>query len=320
MTTMASTITAPYRARRGPFATALREIGRYRMAYLFLVPAIVVLAFVDLLPMVQGARSSLYLVNLFRPGARPFVGAGNYQDLFANPLFGKALWNTAYYTVGSVACQFALGLLAAVLLNQGIRFQGVFRGVILIPWVVPSALAAMMFGLLFTSAGLVNTVLEWTGFVRLGLVAPNFAWLSNTSTAMPTIIVTNTWKGFPFFAVMFLAAMQTIPADLYEAARMDGASPARSFVDITLPSIRPTLLITTLLGILWTFNSIDLIYILTYGGPYYATITLPMWAYQLAFGRGYVGTASALAVIILAIMAVVTVVYLAVYRRTVTQA
>jgi multiple sugar transport system permease protein len=318
---MASTIAAPpYRARRGPLRSFLREIGRARMAYLFLVPAIVVLAFVDLIPMLRGAQTSLYLFNLFRPGARPFVGVDNYRDLVADPLFAKSLWNTAYYTVGSVACQFALGLLAAVLLNQGIRFQGLFRGLILIPWVVPSALAAMMFGLLFTSAGLVNTVFGWLGLIRLGLVAPDFAWLSNTSTAMPTIIVANAWKGFPFFAVMLLAAMQTIPADLYEAARIDGASPFRSFFDVTLPSIRPTLLITTLLGVLWTFNSIDLIYILTYGGPFYATITLPMWAYQLAFGRGYVGSASALAVIILAIMAVVTVAYLAVYRRVVTQA
>jgi multiple sugar transport system permease protein len=103
---------------------------------------------------------------------------------------------------------------------------------------------------------------------------------------------------------------------LYEAARMDGASPIRSFFDITLPSIRPTLLITTLLGILWTFNSIDLIYILTSGGPFYATLTLPMWAYQQAFGRGFVGLASALAVIILGLMAVVATVYLIMYRRS----
>jgi multiple sugar transport system permease protein len=210
-----------------------------------------------------------------------------------------------------------VGMAAAVLLNQSVRFRGVFRGIILIPWVVPGSLAAMMFGLLFTSTGLVNTALSWIGFDRLGIVDRDYAWLSNTDTAMPTIIVTNMWKGFPFFAVMLLAAMQTIPSELYEAATIDGASAVRSFFDITIPSIRPTILITTLLGTLWTFNSIDLIYILTYGGPFYATLTLPMWAYQQAFGRGYIGQASALAVIILAIMAVVTTAWLAVYRRTV---
>ena len=306
--------------RRGRLREFWREASRNRLAYLFLLPALLVLAFVDLLPMVRGAQTSFYLYNLFRPGSRPFVGFEQYQDLVGDELFAKAFWNTWYYTLGSVACQFVLGLAAAVLLNQTVRFRALVRGVVLIPWVVPGSLAAMMFGLLFTSTGLVNTFLTAIGFTRLGLIGPDHAWLSDTQTAMPTIIATNMWKGFPFFAVMFLAAMQTIPSDLYEAATIDGASPFRSFFDITIPSIRPTILVTTLLGILWTFNSIDLIYILTYGGPFYATLTLPMWAYQQAFGRGYIGVASALAVIILALMAVVTVVYLTVYRRIVQPA
>jgi multiple sugar transport system permease protein len=208
-------------------------------------------------------------------------------------------------------------LIAAVLLNQSVRFRGYFRAIILIPWVVPSSLAAMMFGLLFTSTGLVNTMMHNIGLTQLGLVPENFAWLSDPRTAMPTIIFTNMWKGFPFFAVMLLAAMQAIPNDLYEAARVDGASTVRSFWHITLPSIRPTILIATLLGIIWTFNSIDLIYILTYGGPYYSTFTLAMFAYQQAFGRGLVGYASAIAVFILALMAVVMAVYLWLYRRVV---
>ena len=311
-----SAVGTSVRGQNQAFRGFWREVSRNRLAYLFLIPVFLVLAFVNLLPMLQGAYMSLHLYNLFRPGARPFVGLEQYQDLVQDPLFAKAFVNTWYYTVGSVVCQFILGLVAAVLLNQSVRFQGIFRGVVLIPWVVPGSLAAMMFGLLFTSVGLVNAILNAIGFTQLGIVGPDHAWLSDTRTAMPTIIFTNMWKGFPFFAVMFLAAMQTIPGDLYEAARMDGASVVRSFFDITLPSIRPTLLITSLLGILWTFNSIDLIYILTSGGPFYATLTLPMWAYQQAFGRGYVGVASALAVIILGLMAVVATVYLILYRRS----
>ncbi|MEA2582079.1 MAG: multiple sugar transport system permease protein [Thermomicrobiales bacterium] len=312
-----ATRTIPMNARRrtGPVRDVWHEVYRYRLAYLFLLPALLVLAFVDLLPMARGVKESFYLHNLFRPGDQPYVGTEQYRDLLEDDLFRKAFWNTWYYTLGSVACQFVLGMSAAVLLNQSVRFRGLFRGIILIPWVVPGSLAAMMFGLLFTSTGLVNTFLDKIGFTRLGIIDSDYAWLSNTSTAMPTIIITNMWKGFPFFAVMFLAAMQTIPSDLYEAATIDGASSVQSFFHITIPSIRPTILITTLLGTLWTFNSLDLIYILTYGGPFYATLTLPMWAYQQAFGRGYVGQASALAVIILVIMAVVTTAYLAVYRR-----
>jgi multiple sugar transport system permease protein len=287
------------------------------MAYLFLLPALLVLLFVDFIPMVQGAGTSFWAYNIFRPGVRPFVGARQYSDLLNDAVFFRAFWQSWYFTLGSVVCQFVVGLIAAVLLNQSVRFRGYFRAIILIPWVVPSSLAAMMFGLLFTSTGLVNTMMHNIGLTQLGLVPENFAWLSDPRTAMPTIIFTNMWKGFPFFAVMLLAAMQAIPNDLYEAARVDGASTVRSFWHITLPSIRPTILIATLLGIIWTFNSIDLIYILTYGGPYYSTFTLAMFAYQQAFGRGLVGYASAVAVFILALMAVVMAIYLGLYRRLV---
>lgn len=292
-----------------------REVRRNQMAYLFLLPALVVLLFVDFFPMFQGVRHSFEMYNLFRPAYRPNVGVEQYRGLLDNDIFWKAFRNSWYFTLGSVACQFTLGLIAAVVLNQRIRLRGVLRGIILIPWVVPGSLAAMMFGLLFTSTGLVNTFLHKAGLTSLGFFSRDQAWLSDPNTAMPTIIITNMWKGFPFFAVMFLAAMQTIPADLYEAAKIDGASARRSFFDITLPSIRPTILVTTLLGTIWTFNSIDLIYIMTYGGPYYATMTLAMFAYQQAFGRGFIGVASAVAVYILALMAVVTAFYLIVYRR-----
>lgn len=312
---MASVAVPPSARARKPRGRAFwYEVSRYRLAYLFLLPALLVLLFVDFLPMFQGVQTSFRVYNLFRPGFRPFVGFDQYRDLLGNDLFMRAFWHSWYFTLGSVASQFVLGMGAAVLLNLQVRFRGFFRGIVLVPWVVPGALAAMMFGLLFTSTGLVNTVLSNLGFGRLGFDR-NYAWLSNAQTAMPTIILTSMWKGFPFFTVMLLAAMQTIPAHLYEAAKIDGASPFRSFFDITIPSIRPTILVSTLLGTIWTFNSIDLIFIMTYGGPYYSTLTLAMFAYQQAFGRGLVGYASAIAVVILALMAVVTALYLMVYRR-----
>jgi multiple sugar transport system permease protein len=213
-----------------------------------------------------------------------------YTDLLGDEVFMRAFWQSWYFTLGSVACQFVVGLIAAVLLNQSVRFRSFFRAVVLVPWVVPSSLAAMMFGPLFTSTGLVNTMLHDVGLTQMGVVPENYAWLSDPRTAMPTIIFTNMWKGFPFFAVMLLAAMQAIPGDLYEAARVDGASTIRAFWQITLPAIRPTILISSLLGLIWTFNFIDLIYILTYGGPYFSTFTLAMFAYQQAFGRDWLVT------------------------------
>src|SRR5678815_831640 len=170
-----STARAPVRVDNNAFRGFWREVSRNRLAYVFLIPVFVVLAFVNLLPMLQGVHMSLYQFNLFRPGARPFVGLGQYQDLVQDPLFAKAFVNTWYYTVGSVVCQFVLGLVAAVLLNQKVRFQGLFRGIVLIPWVVPGSLAAMMFGLLFTSAGLVNSLLNAVGFTQLGIIGPDHA-------------------------------------------------------------------------------------------------------------------------------------------------
>jgi multiple sugar transport system permease protein len=302
-------------ATRGRF-TIRGTYRRYAVGYLFLLPAFVALMAVSFIPMLEGFWVSFQTYNLFRPGPRIDVGWDQYRYLLEDPIFMRSFWQSWYFALGSVVCQFLLGMFAAVLLNQNLRFRGVVRGLVLIPWVVPGALAAMMFGLLFTSTGLVNTLLDNIGLTRLGLIEPFHPWLSDTQTAMPVIIITNMWKGFPFFAVMFLAAMQSIPRDLYEAAKLDGASAARSFFDITIPSIAPTVLITTLLGTIWTFNSIDLIYILTSGGPFYSTMTLAMFAYQQGFGRGDIGYASAAAVVIVGLMTLATVVYLVAYRKT----
>jgi len=292
-----------------------RTINRRLTGYIFLLPAFICLAIVSFVPMFEGIVTSFENFSLFRPGRKEFVGFEQYQFLFDDPIFMKSFWQSWYFALGSVALQAVLGMASALLLNQSIWFRGFFRGLVLIPWVVPGALAAMMFGLLFTSTGLVNTLLDDLGLVRLGLVQPAHPWLSDPNTAMPAIIMANTWKGFPFFTVMFLAALQSIPKDFYEAAMIDGASRAQSFRYITLPGIAPTVLVTTLLGTIWTFNSIDLIYILTSGGPYFSTMTLAMFAYNQGFGRGNIGYASAVGVVILALMTLVTILYLAGYRR-----
>ncbi|MDQ1736165.1 MAG: multiple sugar transport system permease protein [Pseudonocardiales bacterium] len=316
MTALSSVPRSQTKRRSTHWRQFRRELKRYQLGYVFLAPAMIILIFVDFVPMARGMWTSLHSFSLFRPRSKPFVGLQNYRDLLHDSLFWRALGQTAYYTLASVACQFLLGLLAAVLLNQSVRFRAFFRGLVLIPWVVPGALAGMMFALLFTSNGLVNTVLYHLGLTG-GIIPENYPWLSHGSTAMPVLIFTSAWKGFPFFAVMFLAAMQAVPSDLYEAARVDGASKARSFWHVTVPGIRATMLIASLLGLIWTFNSIDLIYVMTYGGPYYSTTTLVMLAYQQAFGVGQVGYATAIAMVILVLMGLVTAAYLYAYRRLV---
>jgi multiple sugar transport system permease protein len=294
-----TTTQKPLNIRRSTYRSTLREMGRYRLGYLFLAPALIVLTFVDFVPMAQGFWSSFHQSNLFRPSTNPWVGDQQYHDLVHDPLFWRALWQTAYYTFASVAGQFLIGLAAAALLNQSARLRGFFRGLVVIPWVVPGALAGVMFALLFTSTGLVNEVLTAVG-IEGHLMPKNYPWLSNGTTAMPVVIVTSAWKGFPFFTVMFLAAMQTVSKDLY---------------DITIPGIRTTMLIASLLGLIWTFNSLDLIYVMTYGGPYYSTTTLVMLAYQQAFADGQVGYATAMSMVIVLFMALFASFYLVLYRR-----
>jgi multiple sugar transport system permease protein len=311
---MAATSPKTVQVRRARRHSVLHEIGRYKMGYVFLLPALLVLCFVDFVPMVQGFVSSFHQFNLFRPFINPWVGGEQYDTLIHDGLFWRSLWQTAYYTVPSVAGQFLIGLAAAALLNQSARIRGFFRGLVVIPWVVPGALAGVMFALLFTSTGLVNVVLSKIGIVG-HLLPANYPWLSHSSTAMPVLIFTSAWKGFPFFTVMFLAAMQTVPQEMYEAVKVDGASAWKSFWHITLPGIRTTMLISSLLGLIWTFNSLDLVYVMTSGGPYYATTTLVMYAYQQAFTNGQVGYATAIAMVIVLIMGIMTLFYLLLYRR-----
>ena len=285
-----------------------REVTKNRIAYLFLLPVVVSLFVVQFIPIVQGVLLSFEDYVIYRPADRPFVGLDNYLRLFADPLFLRSFWQSWYWTIGSVAGQFVLGMIGALVMKR-IR-HGWLRGLILIPWVVPGVLAAMMFGLLFTSVGLVNTVL-----MRLGIIGEWFAWLSDDRTAMPVMIFTNTWKGFPFFAVMLLAAMQAVPEELYEAARVDGASTWQSFRFITIPGIAPTIMVATMLSTIWTFSGIEIVYIMTYGGPYYATYILAMFTYISAFGMGQLSYASAIAVVISLIEICFTVIYLYVYSR-----
>jgi multiple sugar transport system permease protein len=287
-----------------------RAMRKHSVAYLFLLPAVLSLVFVDFIPMLYGLRLSLFVSNIFRPTYHPFVGLKQYQQLVQDPLFVRSFVQGWYWTIGAVAGSFFVGLAAALVMNQRLPARGLIRGIILIPWVVPSALAATMFALLLTSVGLVNTVLT-----NLGLMHDWHPWLSDPNTAMPALILTHTWKNFPFFAVMLLAALQAIPEELYEASKIDGATTFQGFRRITLPLLRPTIMISTLLATIWTFSSIDLIYIMTSGGPFYATFTLAMFAYVTAFGTGQMGYASAASVVVALILMGFTVLYLTLYLR-----
>lgn len=281
--------------------------GRGRLTpYLFLSPALLVLAAVVVYPLAFSVYLSLHNYVLSRPLDREFVGLGNFADVLGDPLFWASAARTAIWIVGVVVPQLVLGMLVAVFLNQAFRARAALRGIVLLPWVTPSAAVALTWvWMLHPDFGVINDLIR-----RVGFLGPPRGWLVSADTALPTVMVATIWQGVPFFAVMLLAAMQTIPADLLEAARVDGAGPVRCLRSITLPLLLPTILITTLLRTIWVANYVDMPYLMTGGGPGVASHTLAVQTFITVKGRLDFGHGAALALVLAALLSVVMAVYL----------
>ncbi|CDN52290.1 carbohydrate ABC transporter permease [Neorhizobium galegae] len=279
---MSLSISSPTQRRATPIWRSER-----RLPYLLLAPAVVVTVVIVFMPMVQAVFTSFYDLILFRPNASRFVGFGNYVKLFNDPVFWTALWNTIIWIGLTVPLQMGLGLMAALLLNREFPWRGLARALIIIPWALPSVVIALMWRWIYDpNTGVLNDILIYLSIVRSAV-----PWLADPNVAIYAIIATLTWQGFPFFAVMILAGLQGIPRSQYEAASIDGASTWRQFVHITLPGIAPVLATAGLLRVIWVANSMDVIFVMTGGGPGYATHTLPLYAFvkarqNLDFGYG----------------------------------
>lgn len=218
-------------------------------------------------------------MKLTRPGLGRYVGLWNYVDLLCNPLFHKVLKNSIVWTVGSVIPIVLIGLFLAVILNQKLRIAAVARVIIILPWIVPGVVVATVWRLLLhADFGLFNDLL-----FRLGLINSHQAWLGKSSTAMLGVIIANVWKGIPFYVVLFYAALQTIPEQLYEAAKMDGANMWQNFAHITMPQLKSVFGIAIALAFMWSWNFFDLIFVMTEGGPARSTEIMPIHIYSTGF-------------------------------------
>ncbi|GAB4064735.1 sugar ABC transporter permease [Angustibacter speluncae] len=281
------------------------------LPWIMLAPAIILLGGVILYPAGNALWLSLTSTNLLNTAQQQFIGLDNFTEVFADDEFYRALRNTAIWTVGSVGAQLALGMAGALILNSRIRARGAVRGLVLIPWATPSVLVALMWmWMLDPNLGIINHILQ-----LVGLQENAYAWLANPGTALPTLMFVDIWQGVPFFAVMILAALQGVPHTLLEAAKIDGANAWQTFWRVVLPLIGSTILITTILRLIWTANYFDLILILTNGGPANATLTLPLLAYHTAY-RGFdFGLAAAFGVTQAVILAVLVVFYVRQVRR-----
>ena len=248
------------------------------LGYLFLLPALLVILGLVAYPFVNAIVMTFQQKTAGAPGR--FIGLGNYRELLASEVFLRTAYNTVVYTGSAVAIKFLLGLSMALVLNQERFCNNFFRSFLLIPWAIPTVISALNWRWIYDDAsGLINNVL-----VRFNLIEESISWLSNPHLAMFSVIAVVVWQGTPFFTMGFLAGLQAIPKELYEAAEIDGASLLQQFRFITIPRLRPIIITVVMLSTIFTSSSVNFVYILTNGGPADRTQIFPTLSYNLALG------------------------------------
>ncbi|MDR1903468.1 MAG: sugar ABC transporter permease [Treponema sp.] len=273
--------------------------------YLLLLPALLIVLAVVFIPVLNAILMSFQSYDLRRPNEIGFIGLKNYINMVQDALFWQALLRTFEWIIFGVGFQFILGFSLALLLNKSFRGRGIFRSVSLIPWVTPGVLIALMWRWIYDgNYGVLNDIM-----LRLHLVSDKVPILAQTSTAFPSAVVTIVWQGIPFFALMLLAGLQGIPSELYEAGDIDGANAWQKMFKITIPSLKNTIFITTLLRIIWVANSVDVIANLTEGGPAYSSQTLSVYVFYKGNSMN-LGYSSAMAITLALLLSLVSVPYL----------
>jgi multiple sugar transport system permease protein len=307
---------APATAGAGGDALSPRRRHRRRSrltALAFVTPLLAYLAAFYVYPLYRNLDLSLrdYTVRSFVAGDAPFTGLDNVRKVLDDPTFGPAMRHTMVFTFVSIAFQYVIGLALAVFFNRHFRLAPTLRALFLIPWLLPLIVSASTWSWMFNSeSGVVNYFLHFFGADPVG-------WLTSPDWALTSVIVANIWIGIPFNLVILYSGLQTVPAELYEAAALDGASAWQQFRRITFPLLRPVSAITLLLGLVYTLKVFDLIWIMTKGGPGDASSTLATWSYQLGFGTllPKFGPGAAVGNILILIALVFGLLYIRVQRR-----
>jgi len=262
-----------------------------RSAYLLLAPLVIVLGGVAVFPVLYAFYVSLFRLKLTRPGRVPFVGLDNYADLLRDPSFWTAVGRTTYFTLVSVAAILVLGLLIALLLNQAFRGRRLVGALLLVPWAIPSVANGLMWKWIYDSGyGALNGALY-----QLGLIDKYVIWLGDPAKTLLLVANAFVWKEVPLAAILLLVTMKSIPADLYRAATVDGANLLQRFLHITLPSLRPGVLLVAIYESMVAVRHFDLFYLLTEGGPGDATNVAAWQIYVESFRDLSFGSGSALA-------------------------
>jgi trehalose/maltose transport system permease protein len=293
-------------ARRTARSSGSRRRADRRIGYLLVAPAIIALLAITGFPLVYNLWNSFHTVQLADPAAgHGFSGITNYKELFDEPGFTADLGHTILFTVVSVVFEVVVGLALAVVLNKRFRGRGIVRAAILIPWAVPTVVSAMLWKTMVDPQdGLVNYVLR-----SLHLPGAGITWSANTWASWAVVVAADAWKTIPLVAIILLAGLQIIPADVYEAAEVDGAGGWRTFWTITLPLLKPALMVALIFRTLGAFLVFDVIYILTGGGPGSSTETLGYLNWKAFIVNSDFGYGGAISVALVVLSLVIAFVY-----------
>jgi multiple sugar transport system permease protein len=280
------------------------------LGYLLMTPALLILLIFIAYPFCLGVWLSFTDKLVGKPAS--FIGLKNFAFILDSQIFRRTIQNTFIFTAAATFLKFILGLALALLLNQKIPFKRLIRASCLLPWIVPTVLSCMAWLWMFDST---YSVFNWL-LIKMGVIKWGIMWLGDATLAMISIIIVNVWRGTPFFAISFLAALQTVNPELYEAAALDGAGAPSKLWYITLPTIKPVIIIVMLLSIVWTFADFQVVYALTRGGPYNSTHLFATLAYQIGLDSGALGRGSAIALFMFPLLAIIVSVQLWYLRRS----
>jgi multiple sugar transport system permease protein/N,N'-diacetylchitobiose transport system permease protein len=292
-----------------PQRSGFREPSETTLAWLLVLPSLAVILGVKLYPLLYSIWLSGYRVTVLSPVAR-YVGTDNYVALLTNPNFQASLGRTLYFTVVSLILQMALGIAIALVLNTPFRGRNLVRALVLLPWAVPTVVNAVLWQWIYhPQFGALNGILSVAG-----IIDSNIQWLGSPYLAMNMVILADTWKTLPLYVILFLAALQTVPDELHQAAAVDGAGLWKRFVHVTLPFLKPTMVVVLVLRTMETFRVFDIIFLMTAGGPAGSTTVVGYYAYLEAFRNLNFGAGAAASNIIVFAVALISLVYLRLLR------